>query len=462
MAQETILIVDDEAGIRESLSGVLEDEGYEVITAASGEDALTVAREQAPDLIFLDVWLSGMDGLETLALLRESEVKAPVVMISGHGNIEMAVKATKSGAYDFLEKPLSLERVLIVARRALERKVLERENRSLKADIIRKCRLIGDSAGMKLLKQQIEMAAQSSSRVLILGESGTGKELVARLLHERSPREKCPFVDVNCAAIPHELIESELFGHEKGAFTGATERKNGKFEMADRGTIFLDEIGDMALPTQAKVLRAIEAQSFQRVGGNRTITVDVRIISATNKDLQEEVRKGNFREDLFFRLNVIPLQVPPLRERKDDIPLLALHFMEAFASEHGLRQKRITEDALRALQGYDWPGNIRELDNLMQRTMILQPNTVIEVDALHFENTATHSARPEAPCLGDDLKSREQELIIDTLQSVMGNRQAAASRLGISPRTLRDKLARLRKAGITIPNKYPADLFKVR
>lgn len=385
MSRKSVLIVDDEEGIRESLSGILEDEGYDVLTASSGEDALAIAKEHMPDIVFLDVWLPEIDGLETLPRLKEIDANIPVIMISGHGNIEIAVKATRLGAYDFLEKPLSLEKVIITAKRALERKILEEENRSLKENIIKKCRLIGDSEKMRALRQQIEMAAQSNSRVLILGESGTGKELVARLLHEKSQRAGGPFVEVNCAAIPQELIESELFGHEKGAFTGATERKSGKFELADRGTLFLDEIGDMTLQTQAKVLRVIETQAFQKVGGSKNIKVDVRIIAATNKNLMEEVKNGNFREDLYFRLNVIPIIVPPLKERRDDIPLLIKYFIELFASENGIRQKEITPDVVKTFQDYYWPGNIRELKNAVERLMIMVPSDVItkrDVDAL--------------------------------------------------------------------------------
>ena len=378
MSKGTVLIVDDEAGIRESLSGIFEDEKYTVITAPTGEDALELAREQMPDLILLDVWLPEMDGIETLSKLREIDNDIPVIIISGHGNIELAVKATKLGAYDFLEKPLSLEKVLIVAKRALERKKLEEENRILKADLKKKWRLIGDSAKMQALRQQIDMAAQSNSRVLLLGESGTGKEIAARILHEKSLRADGPFVEVNCAAIPQELIESELFGHEKGAFTGASEKKSGKFELADKGTIFLDEIGDMTLQTQAKVLRAIETQVFQRVGGNRNIKGDVRIIAATNKDLAEEVRAGNFREDLYFRLNVIPISIVPLRERKEDIPQLIQHFAEMFSYENGVKPKEITSSVVNIFQDYGWPGNIRELRNAVERLMIMIPSNTID------------------------------------------------------------------------------------
>jgi two-component system nitrogen regulation response regulator NtrX len=377
MAKEIILVVDDEEGIRETLSAILEDEGYEALTASSSAEALHVASEQHPDAVLLDVWLPDADGLVTLSRLKETRQNVPVIMISGHGNIEVAVRATKLGAYEFLEKPLSLEKVLLVVKRALERRRLEEENLALRADLKGRWALVGTSERMQVLRQQIEMAAQSNSRVLILGESGTGKELVARLLHEKSTRSRGAFVEVNCAAIPQELIESELFGHEKGAFTGATERKVGKFELAHEGTLFLDEIGDMTLQTQAKVLRVIETQVFHRVGGGKDITVDVRTLAATNKDLPEEVRKGTFREDLFFRLNVVPLVVPPLRDRKSDIPHLVKHFVEKFARDNGTKAKEISAEVFEVFQGHDWPGNIRELKNAVERLMIMVPSHTI-------------------------------------------------------------------------------------
>jgi len=379
-----VLIVDDEEGIRESLSVILEDEGYRVATSSSGEDALVILEEQFPDLVILDVWLPGMDGIQTLQEIVALKREVPVIMISGHGNIEVAVKATRVGAYDFLEKPLSLERVVLSTRRALERSALERENRDLKEDLTRRWKLIGDSSPMRTLRAQIEMAAQSNSRVLITGESGSGKELVARLLHVRSSRGQRPFVELNCAAMPYELIESELFGHEKGSFTGAFEKKKGKFELADTGTLFLDEIGDMSLQTQSKVLRVIETQDFQRVGGNTTIKVDVRIIAATNKDLAEEVKRGKFRDDLFFRLNVVPIAVPPLRDRKEDIPALVDHFIRSLAAEYGRPPKKITADAIESLQEYNWPGNIRELKNLIERLVIMTPSADIHAKDFHL------------------------------------------------------------------------------
>lgn len=388
MAKAIVMIVDDEEGIRGTLSGIFEDEGYEIITASSGEDAVRLAKETRPDIAILDIWLSGMDGIQTMRELRESDAELPVIMISGHANVELAVKATKIGAYDILEKPLSMEKVLLTVHRALEKRNLEIENRTLRESLLRKSKLIGTSSKMNQLREQIKMAAVSNSRVLILGESGSGKELVAQLLHENSLRRGRPFVEVNCAAIPQELIESELFGHEKGSFTGAFETKKGKFEQADGGTLFLDEIGDMSLQTQAKVLRVIETQEFQRVGGNRNIKVDVRIISATNKDLGEEVKRENFREDLYFRLNVIPIQVPPLRERLDDIPLLVEHFLELFASEYGRQSKKITPESVKILQKHTWPGNIRELKNVLERLLIMTPSKTIMPGDLFIPDSA--------------------------------------------------------------------------
>lgn len=388
MSKALIMIVDDEEGIRETLSGIFLDEGYETVTAESGEDAVRMARDTNPDIVVLDIWLSGMDGLQTMKELMEVNPELPVIIISGHANIEIAVKATKIGAYDILEKPLSMEKVLLTAQRALEKRSLEIENRTLRENLIKKWKMIGNSPRMNQLRDQIMMAASSNSRVLILGESGAGKELVAHLLHENSPRTGRPFIEVNCAAIPQELIESELFGHEKGSFTGAFETKKGKFEQANNGTLFLDEIGDMSLNTQAKVLRVIETQEFQHVGGNKNIKVDVRIISATNKDLGEEVKKNNFREDLYFRLNVIPLQVPALRERTDDIPLLVEHFLEAFAAEYGQQPKKISPEAIRVLQKHAWPGNIRELKNVLERIVIMTPSKTISPADLFLPDAA--------------------------------------------------------------------------
>jgi two-component system nitrogen regulation response regulator NtrX len=336
----TILLVDDEENILETLTGILEDEGYQIITASSGESALKKISETSPDIVLLDVWMPGIDGIETLKSLRENNKDVCVIMISGHSSIDTAVHAIKLGAYDFLEKPLSLDKVLILVRRALEKQHLEQENIALKNTISQQEKIIGENHKIIDLRDKIAKAAMSQGRVLIFGESGTGKELVARALHNGSNRKNNNFIEVNCAAIPHELIESELFGHEKGSFTGAFESKKGKFELAHEGTLFLDEIGDMSLATQAKVLRIIETQEFQKVGGSKKIKVDVRIIAATNKDLDEEIQKGNFREDLYFRLNVIPVHVPPLRERKSDIPILVNYFLNNFASQYGQKQKK--------------------------------------------------------------------------------------------------------------------------
>jgi len=449
MNKEVILIVDDEEGIRESLTGIFEDEGYEVLCAASGEEALEIMREHTPDILLLDVWLAGMDGIETMSKIKEVDNNIPVIIISGHGNIELAVRAIRFGAYDFMEKPLSLEKVLIVTKRALEKKQLEKENRVLKAGLTRKCKLIGDSPKMNELKQQIGMAAQSNGRVLIMGESGTGKELVARVLHEKSLRANEPFVEVNCAAIPQELIESELFGHEKGAFTGATERKSGKFELADRGTLFLDEIGDMTLQTQAKVLRVIETQVFQRVGGSKNIKVDTRIIAATNKNLVEEVRKGNFREDLYFRLNVIPLTLPPLRERLEDIPQLTDHIIESFALENGMRPKEIAKDAVNLFQGYDWPGNIRELKNIVERLIIMVPSPTItseNIEALGLFRASGQESFSKEPgyftlkTLKDARDAFEKDFIIKKLQDNNWNISKTAEAIAIERSNLHKKI----------------------
>ncbi len=446
MPKETVLIVDDESGIRESLSGILEDEGYIVETASSGEEAIEAFNEHKPDIVFLDVWLPKMDGIETLLKIKELDNNVPVVMISGHGNIEVAVRAIKLGAYDFLEKPLSLERVLIVTQRALEFRRIEQENKSLRADSSRKFRLIGDSEKMRLLRQQIEMAAQGNSRVLILGESGTGKEIVARLLHEKSQRAKGPFVEVNCAAIPQELIESELFGHEKGAFTGASERKIGKFELADSGTLFLDEIGDMTLQTQAKVLRVIETQSFQRVGGSKNIKVDVRIISATNKDLLDEVKKGNFREDLYFRLNVIPISVPPLRERRSDIPLLIRHFIELFSIENGIKPKDISPKVVEMFKDHDWPGNIRELKNAVERMMIMTPSDIISESDIYAMNILNPQMVHREydyfsfKTLKDARDAFEKDFIIQKLKENNWNISKTSDAIGIERSNLHKKI----------------------
>jgi two-component system nitrogen regulation response regulator NtrX len=374
---QSILIVDDEQSIRESLTGILQDEGFSPVSVESGETALEKICEEKPDLILLDIWMPGMDGMETLTRIRDIYPDQLVVMMSGHGTIETAVTATKLGAYDFIEKPLSLEKVLLCVQNAVNVINLVAENRELKARIGKEHAMIGDSKAIKELKKQIRIAAPTSGWILITGENGTGKELVARAIHHDSRRHDKPFVEVNCAAIPEELIESELFGHEKGSFTGATTQRRGKFDQAHMGTLFLDEIGDMSLKTQAKVLRILQERKFERVGGNKTIEVDVRVIAATNKDLEKEIANSNFREDLYYRLNVIPFHVPPLRERTDDIPCLATHFLEYFCSKESREIKRLDEEATQAIVSYSWPGNVRELKNLIERLVIMSPGRTI-------------------------------------------------------------------------------------
>src|SRR5215211_1701964 len=367
----SILIVDDEPGVRSALSGVLRDEGYEVDAADSGEACLERLARQAYDVVVLDIWLPGMDGLATLSRMRERQIDSQVVIISGHGNVESAVRAIKMGAFDFVEKPLSLEKTVLVVRNALRQRHLEAENQALRAKVDAHHTMVGESYAMVQLREQVAMAAPTNGRVLIYGENGTGKELVARNIHQMSRRRTGPFIEVNCAAIPEELIESELFGHVRGAFTGAVADRRGKFELAHGGTIFLDEIADMTLKTQAKVLRVLQEQVMEAVGGSTRIRVDARVVAATNKHLQSEIRSGRFREDLYFRLNVIPIVVPPLRSRREDIPLLADHFMAMLAREYGRRPKTFDRDAVAALQQYSWPGNVRELRNVVERLMIM-------------------------------------------------------------------------------------------
>ena len=374
----SILIVDDEVSILNSLSSILEDEGYDVSVAKSGMEALKHCAMNPPELMMLDIWMPEMDGLETLKRLRELVPNTQVMMMSGHGSIETAVKAIKLGAYDYIEKPLSLENVTLRVKHALDQHRLEQENRSLRTKVERKFELIGQAPVMQQLKQLIETAGPTNSRVLIGGENGTGKELVARAIHQHSHRATRPFVAVNCAAIPETLIESELFGHERGAFSGATTMKRGQFEQADGGTLFSDEIADMSLSTQAKVLRALQEQQFTRVGGTKLIKVDVRVLAASNKDLLQEIEKGTFREDLFYRLNVVPIVVPTLRDRREDIPLLVKHFLRVHAEEQGLKIKQVSPEAMDVFMQYEWPGNIRELRNLIERLMIMVPGPIIE------------------------------------------------------------------------------------
>jgi two-component system nitrogen regulation response regulator NtrX len=379
---EKILIVDDEESIRMSLAGILEDESFTVSLADDGIAALEKVRKEMPDLVLLDIWMPRMDGLETLQTLKEMNPSLFVIMMSGHGTIETAVKSTKMGAFDFIEKPLSLEKLLVIIKNALAMQRLRAENDSLRELAFQDQEMTGNSPSMSKLKEQIKLVAPTNASVLISGENGTGKELVARSIHYHSLRRSKPFLEINCAAIPEELIESELFGHEKGAFTGAVAQKKGKFDLADGGTIFLDEIGDMSLKTQAKLLRILQERKFERVGGTRTVEVDVRVIAATNKILEEEIKAGNFREDLYYRLNVVPFTVPPLRDRKEDICLLIDHFLSIFCHREGRDHKVFTSEAFTLMKNYDWPGNVRELKNIIERLVIMTPDTTIQVNHL--------------------------------------------------------------------------------
>src|SRR5580765_8430778 len=442
----SILLVDDEPGVRSALGGVLRDEGYEVDAVDSGEACLERLGRQAYDVVVLDIWLPGIDGLATLARMRERQVESQVVMISGHGNIESAVRAIKMGAFDFVEKPLSLEKTILVVRNALRQRRLEAENRALRARVDRHQTMIGESYAMRQLREQVAMAAPTNGRVLIYGENGTGKELVARTVHALSRRRAAAFVELNCAAIPEELIESELFGHVRGAFTGAVSDRRGKFEAADGGTIFLDEIADMSLKTQAKVLRVLQEQTMEAVGGSARIKVDARVLAATNKDLQVEIRAGRFREDLYFRLNVIPIFVPALRERQEDIPLLADHFMAEFAREYGRRIKSFESGARAVLQRYTWPGNVRELRNVIERLMIMVPGDSISAADLSFlEPTALAAMDPEASSPGrltlhEARDQFERDLILRTLAEQQGNMSRTADVLGVERSNLYRKM----------------------
>jgi two-component system, NtrC family, nitrogen regulation response regulator NtrX len=440
----SILIVDDEPGVRSALTGVLRDEGFEVEAVASGEECLDRAAAVAFDVIVLDVWLPGIDGLTTLQRLCERRVDAQIVIISGHGNIESAVRAIKMGAFDFVEKPLSLEKTVLVVRNAVRQRRLEVENRALRAQVDRQFVMVGESHAMQQLREQVAMAAPTNGRVLIYGENGTGKELVARTLHAQSRRRAGPFIEVNCAAIPEELIESELFGHVKGAFTGAVADRRGRFEAASGGTIFLDEIADMSLKTQAKVLRVLQEQVIQPVGGLQVVRVDVRVVAATNKELPAEIRAGRFREDLYFRLNVIPIFVPPLRDRTGDIALLADHFMATLAAEYGRRPRRLAPEALARLQQYSWPGNVRELRNVIERLLIMVPGDTITAQDTAFLG---REGPPEAPTadatdlpLSEARDRFEREYILQALAAQQGNISRTADALGVERSNLYKKM----------------------
>jgi two-component system nitrogen regulation response regulator NtrX len=435
MSREEILIVDDEKNIRSSLEGILKDEGYRVRGVPTGEDLLKQVAQGVPDLVILDVWLPGMDGLQALEEVKRVHPELPVIMISGHSTVETAVKATRLGAYDFIEKPLSLEKTILAVRNALEHQRLQ--------TLDERYDLVGESPAIHALRIQIQSAAPSHGRVLIRGESGTGKELIARAIHRQSLRAEKPFVEVNCAAIPDELIESELFGHERGAFTGATTKRRGKFELADAGTIFLDEVGDMSIKTQAKVLRVLQEQTFERVGGSETLTVDVRVIAASNKNLEDEIQRGNFREDLFYRLNVIPFEVLPLRDRREDIVLLAEHFLGLFSREYGKREKKISRDALDLFLKYPWPGNVRELRNVMERMVIMVPRNSIEAGDLETSLRIRAEPEPVEEMEGTLREVREQfekKFILRRLQETHWNITRAAERLGIERSNLHRKM----------------------
>jgi two-component system nitrogen regulation response regulator NtrX len=434
MPRERILVVDDEEGVRATLGGVLRDEGYQVDVAESGERGLEMARRNPYHAVLLDVWLPGRDGLAVLEDLAALPSPPRVVMISGHADVPVAHKAGKLGAYDFIEKPLSLDKVILTLRNAIADRRKEARLNALQDRVQDEETLLGDSPAIRDLQAQIDLAAPTQGRVLITGENGTGKELVARLIHARSLRRDELFVEMNCAAIPEELIESELFGHMKGAFTGATEGKAGRFLLADGGTLFLDEIGDMSLRTQAKVLRVLQEQAFEPVGGT-TVRVDVRVLAATNKDLPKEITAGRFREDLYFRLNVVPLRVPALRERTGDIPILARHFVASIARQYG-RSVVLEEGAIPPLQDYPWPGNVRELRNLMERLIILAPGPSIAAAAVLAALQPDRGPRPSEPdqdfgSLREGREDFERRFIARKLRESSGNVVRAAQMLGL-------------------------------
>lgn len=456
--KETILIVDDEESICQSLKAILSDEGHNVLVATSGEEALKIMEEDMPRLILLDIWLPGIDGLETLEKIKALYPNVIVIMMSGHGTIETAVKATKLGAFDFIEKPLSLDKVIIMVNNALNIIRLEEENVLLREKVSHQYELTGISPQITELKEMISIVAPTNAWIIIMGENGTGKELVARSIHHLSHRSHKPIVEVNCAAIPEELIESELFGHEKGAFTGATDKKRGKFDLAHEGTIFLDEVADMSLKAQAKILRILQEKKFERVGGNKVIDMDVRVLAATNKDLEKEMEEGRFRQDLYYRLHVIPLVVPPLRERKEDIKPLAERFLLDAAVKEGEKQKVLTDEALTVLMEHDWPGNVRELKNIMERLVILTP--AYEITAkdipplsikIDYKNIISKNGNIALDLISDSLKDAkldfEKQFILKKLEENEGNITKTAEAIGLERSNLHKKLKSM-KLGI--------------
>lgn len=445
----SILIVDDEPSILQSLSGLLSDEGFYVLTAPNGYEALKTIEAESPDLVLLDIWMPGIDGIETLKEIKKNNSHIQVIVITGHGSIETAVKATKLGAFDLIEKPLSIDKVIVVINNALNFRRLEEENRYLRKKTIEKYSIDGNSPSAVALKKQITVASPTDAWILITGENGTGKELVARTIHHLSARSEQPFIDVNCAAIPDELIQSELFGHEKGSFPDAATKKRGKFELAGNGTIFFDEIGDMSLKTQAKILRVIQEQQFQRIGGNRTLSVSSRIIAATNKDLEEEIEKGNFREDLYYRLNVIPIKVPALKERSEDLPVLAEIFFDECAKQNKKRKKKMTPEAIELLCSYTWPGNVRELKNIVERLGIMVEKDLIDVsdipapynpDAVAGRMGSIESELFMIDNLKDAKKSFERKFIKRKLLQHNNDIKQTAETLGVGRSYLHKKL----------------------
>ncbi len=439
-----ILLVDDEESIRRTLGDVLEDEGFRVSTASGGEDALAVLDKQEPDLVLLDIWMPGMDGLTALERIKEEWPGLPVVMISGHGSIESAVKATKLGAFDFIEKPLSIDKVVLTIRHALDLTKLSRDYKRLSRELAGGGEVIGESEKMLEVRDQAERVGPTEGWVLITGENGSGKEVLARMIHRLSLRKDAPFVCVNCAAIPEELIESELFGYEKGAFTGAEARKQGRFDLADGGTIFLDEIADMSLKSQSKVLRILQEQQFERVGGTRSVKVDVRVIAATNKDLEQEMREGRFREDLYYRLNVVPIHLPPLREREEDIPLFVDHFLAEFSARSRLAAKKMDPKAMAALARYPWPGNVRELKNLIERMVILSSGDTISLSDLPPAVSGAKTEAEGGPYQFENLKEAraafEREFIREKLKDNDFNVSRTAESIGMERTTLHRKI----------------------